>query len=266
MHRFFLTGMPIVPNQPVDLSPLAHQLSTVLRLRAGDEITLLDGSGAAFRTEIRQLERRAAVGWVVEKVELHSETSVPVTLCACVLKGSNFEWVLQKGTEIGVARFVPVISSRTIVRPADKIRNKYERWLSIIREAAEQSGRARLPELADPLTWDELIAQTGGVRLLPWEERANAARRIPATLAAHPHPSAITLAIGPEGGLSAAEVAQASAAGWHTVSLGPRILPRRDCRTCGRCVDHSPSGNDTHRGWRLDWRQCHGSLYRCVAP
>lgn len=222
MHRFFVTDTPIHLAQPVDLSSIAHQLSTVLRLRAGDEITILDGSGAAFRTELRQVERRSALGQVRERVELDTEPALPVTLCPCVLKGSNFEWVLQKGTEIGVTRFVPVISSRTIVRPAEKILNKYERWQSIIREAAEQSGRVRLPELAAPLTWDELIEQAEGTKLLPWEE-SSAESSLTARLT-QVDSSGVSIAIGPEGGLSPTEVKQAVDAGWTVISLGPRIL------------------------------------------
>jgi 16S rRNA (uracil1498-N3)-methyltransferase len=226
MHRFFLTHPALILHQSVDLTPLAHQLRVVLRLQSGEQILLLDGQGYAYRTEIRQLERGQAVGQILDREVVAAEPRSFLTLYQCALKTDKFEWVLQKGTEIGVARFVPVISSRTIVRPAEKIRKKYARWQAIICEAAEQSGRGRLPELADPLLWDEAVKDSTGLRLLPWEETITSAA--PTTLAdafaAVDPQDAVSLLIGPEGGISQAEADLATAAGWRTLSLGPRIL------------------------------------------
>lgn len=221
MHRFFLTETTLVIGAAVDLAPIAHQLRSVLRLGPGDQILLLDNQGSSFVTEIKTLERGQAVGRVLAQDAARGEPPAEVVLYQCALKADKFEWVIQKATEIGVTRFVPVISSRTIVRPAEKIRHKYDRWLAIIREAAEQSGRGRLPELADPLTWDAAVTQAGGVRLLPWEETETSAGiegSIPR------HVKSISLLIGPEGGISADEARSAFAAGWRGVSLGPRIL------------------------------------------
>lgn len=226
MHRFFLPDSAFASRQVVDLAPLAHQLRTVLRLQAGDQILLLDGQGYAYPTAIRELERGHAVGQILAREVVESEPRSFLTLYQCVLKTDKFEWVLQKGTEIGVSRFVPVISSRTIVRPAEKIRKKAERWQAIIREAAEQSGRGRLPDLADPLSWDEAVNAATGVRLLPWEETAMSATStlLAEALAAVDPQAAVSLLIGPEGGISQDEVNLALEAGWRTITLGPRIL------------------------------------------
>lgn len=221
MHRFFLTETPIVLDAAMDLAPIAHQLRSVLRLQPGEQIHLLDNQGSSFLAEIEALDRGQAVGRVLAREAATGEPPVEVVLYQCALKADKFEWVLQKATEIGVTRFVPVISSRTIVRPAEKIRNKYERWQAIIREAAEQSHRGRLPELADPLSWDEAVAQATGVRLLPWEETSTTERL---DAAVPGDGQSISLIIGPEGGISADEAALAFAAGWRGVSLGPRVL------------------------------------------
>jgi 16S rRNA (uracil1498-N3)-methyltransferase len=221
MHRFFLTETPIVPDAAVDLAAIAHQLRSVLRLQPGEQIYLLDNQGSCFLTEIETIDRGQAVGRVLAREAATGEPPVEVVLYQCALKADKFEWVLQKATEIGVTRFVPVISSRTIVRPAEKIRNKYERWQSIMREAAEQSGRGRLPELADPLSWEEAIVRATGVRLLPWEA-TSPEQGIDAAIPSTPAP--ISLIIGPEGGISEDEAAFAFAAGWRAVSLGPRVL------------------------------------------
>lgn len=226
MHRFFLTESTLTLHRSVDLTPLSHQLRTVLRLQPGEQILLLDGQGNAYLTEIRELARGRAVGQVLARHLIAAEPRSFLTLYQCALKADKFEWVLQKGTEIGVSCFVPVISSRTIVRPAEKIRKKYARWQTIIREAAEQSGRGRLPNLADPLLWDEAVKGATGLRLLPWEETLTATA--PATLAdvctAVESYQTVSLLIGPEGGVSQDEANLAVDRGWRAVSLGPRIL------------------------------------------
>jgi 16S rRNA (uracil1498-N3)-methyltransferase len=226
VHRFFLLDTPIVPGATVDLSSIAHQLSAVLRMQAGDPILLLDGLGGAFHTEIREIDRRQVTGYVVAEEAMTGEPRCYLILYQCALKADKFEWVLQKGTEVGVSHFVPVISKRTIVRPAEKIRKKYDRWRAIIREAAEQSGRGRLPTLGEPLSWEEAISSAQGLRLLPWEETTVQAdsTSLAVALAAAESAEPVSLLIGPEGGVDAEEATQAVHHGWHTVSLGRRIL------------------------------------------
>ncbi len=224
MHRFFLTHTPIIPDQPVDLTPLVHQLRTVLRLSPGDQILLLDNAGYAYPTRILRLDKNAAEGEVFHREDAQGEPPVFLSLYLCALKADKFEWVLQKGVEMGVSRFVPVISSRTIVRPAEKIAQKYTRWQTIIREAAEQCGRGRLPVLAAPLAWPAAVAEPSGLRLMPWESAEKDAVTLGVALAAAPVTRECSLLIGPEGGIEDAEAAQAVKAGWLAVSLGPRIL------------------------------------------
>ena len=220
-HRFFLSDISPKPNCSVDLTPLAHQLRSVLRLEPGSMITLLDGSGTAFHTEIVVLAADRATGRVVAQEPVDCEPGVALTLYQCMLKRERFEWVLQKGTELGVSRFVPVISSRTVVRPAAKLLPKYDRWRAIIREAAEQSRRGRLPILENPLEWEEAVAQGAGERLLAWEEARGKDSGFGDQLA---DSDTVSLLIGPEGGISRDEAAAASDRGWRSVSLGPRIL------------------------------------------
>lgn len=224
MHHFFLTHTPMTPGQPVDLTPLAHQLRSVLRLTPGEIILLLDNAGSAYPTKILHLDKNKAQGNVLSREVAEGEPPVSLSLYLCALKADKFEWVLQKGVEIGVSRFVPVISSRTIVRPAEKISRKYERWQAIIREAAEQCGRGRLPTLADPLTWSAAITNPSDLRLLPWEEADTLSLTLGGALAGADSPATCSLLIGPEGGIDPAEAVQAMQAGWLAVSLGPRIL------------------------------------------
>ena len=224
MHHFFLIHTPITPGQPVDLTPLAHQLRSVLRLAPGESILLLDNAGVADPTEISLRHKNTAAGNVLSREVAEGEPPVALSLYLCALKADKFEWVLQKGVEIGVSRFVPVISSRTIVRPAEKISRKYERWQTIIREAAEQCGRGRLPVLDDPLNWSGAVQQPSGLRLMPWELAGTDSIALGVALEKANSPTTCSLLIGPEGGIDEMEAAEAVAAGWQAVTLGPRIL------------------------------------------
>ena len=220
-QRFFIEGAPLEIDGTIDLAPLAHQLRNVLRLSAGTTITLLDDSGAAFRTRIEVLDGQQAKGLVLASVPVDSEPKVEVTLYQCALKRDRFEWVLQKGVELGVRRFVPVISSRTVVRPLANLSKKHDRWRTIVREAAEQSGRGRLPVMAEPQTWDQAVSQGGGLRLMPWEGAGVGASGFDSRVA---DMKAVSLLVGPEGGISAEEAGAAIGAGWQPIWLGPRVL------------------------------------------
>ena len=231
MFRFFLLdfllGGAIMPGERADLSSLSHQLSRVLRLKPGDQILLLDGAGFEYPTEIIELDRGRAYGIVRARRSVDSEPAVRLTLYQCSLKADKFEWVLQKGTELGVAAFVPVISQRSVVRPAETLLRKYDRWRAIIREAAEQSGRGRLPHLAEPLPFAAAVDTAGDSRYLPWVEAGMQAESIglgQAVARQSGNRPSISLMIGPEGGLAADEAGMARTAGWQIVTLGPRIL------------------------------------------
>lgn len=226
MHRFFLTDSPIHATQPVDLTPLAHQLNKVLRLSTGTEIIVLDNQGNEYGVRITVLQAKYARGEVLSARPNSAEPQNGLTLYQCSLKADKFEWVLQKGTELGVTTFVPVISQRSIVRPAAALLKKYARWQAIIREAAEQCGRGRIPQLLAPLDWEAAVSHADGLRLLPWEED----QEVIPLLSSSPLQSqirgapSVSLLIGPEGGIAPDEAHAARAVGWHAVSLGPRIL------------------------------------------
>lgn len=226
MHRFFLTDISIQVNQTIDLMPLAHQLRNVLRLQSDTLITLLDNQGNEFDVRITALGSKRAVGDVLTQRQTAAELPIPLTLYQCSLKADKFEWVLQKGTELGVHRFVPVISQRSIVRPATALLKKYGRWRTILREAAEQCGRGQIPKLLAPCNWQEATADTDGLSLLPWEAETTTAPHLGSgTMQLFVRTAdSLSLLIGPEGGIATDEAQSAQAAGWQTVSLGPRIL------------------------------------------
>jgi 16S rRNA (uracil1498-N3)-methyltransferase len=229
MQRFFVDpSLPLQPGAEISLpAALTHQVGHVLRMRPGDRIVLLDNSGDECEAELLAFDRGGIRAQVQARRPAPGENGPRVTLYQCGLKGEKFGWVLQKATELGVAGIAPVASARTVAGLADlRAGGKQERWERIVREAAEQSRRARIPTIGAALPWTEAIAQataTSDLALIPWEEVAGAPD-------AHPIPAAawqagrIALFIGPEGGLTADEVATATAAGVIPISLGPRIL------------------------------------------
>ncbi|MDH7485725.1 MAG: 16S rRNA (uracil(1498)-N(3))-methyltransferase [Anaerolineae bacterium] len=230
MQRFFVPPTAIQNDRVTLTGPVVHQLTHVLRLSPGQRIVVLDDSGWEYTVELQRLGRGQAEGQIVERWEAQGEPRTRLTLYQAVLKGERFAWVLQKGTELGIAAFVPLLCARNVVRDPAAVRQKLPRWQAIVREAAEQARRGRLPRLAAPLPFAEACAQAqaaGGLSLLAWEEET--ATSLKATLRAglsnlQLPTSNIQLFIGPEGGFTPDEVALAQAQGIRPVSLGRRIL------------------------------------------
>lgn len=228
MHRFFVPPDAIQHQRASLRGPIVHQIRDVLRMRPGDQVWLLDNTGSAFRTELTILERDMVRGRILEQTKPETEAKTRITLYQGVLKGQKFDWVLQKGTEIGISSFVPMLSARCVMGSLEDVgAARIDRWTRIITEAAEQSGRVRLPVLEGTLFFDDACsAAQGGLALIPWEnERATSLREV--LLQALPSPFVdrpIHLFIGPEGGFTEEEIATAERAGLVPVSLGPRIL------------------------------------------
>jgi 16S rRNA (uracil1498-N3)-methyltransferase len=172
-YRFFVDSGAIHGRDVLlDDGELAHQIGTVLRLRPGEKITLLDNSGWQYVVALDTIERGRVAG-IVERKELAAgEPRTKLTLYVALMRPERFEWVLQKGTELGVSAFVPLICERSTIADADELStNKLERWNRIIREAAEQSRRGKLPRLAPALFLPAACDQAAqrGTALLLWE-------------------------------------------------------------------------------------------------
>jgi 16S rRNA (uracil1498-N3)-methyltransferase len=172
-YRFFVdTGAIHGRDVLIEDSELAHQIGTVLRLRPGEKITLLDNSGWQHVVALHTVERGRVAGTVERKELAGSEPRTKITLYIALMRPERFEWVLQKGTELGVSSFVPLICERSTIADADELStNKLERWNRIMREAAEQSRRGKLPRLAPalflPAACDQAVQR--GTALLLWE-------------------------------------------------------------------------------------------------
>ena len=214
-QRFFV---PRVEGDRVAIEgDQARQIADVLRLRAGDAIVAVaDGMEHELRLEL--VTRARVEGAVVGRHPCAAEPSIRLTLALPLLRGDRSEEVIEAVTQLGVSRIVPFTSERSVVR--DLSVAKRARWERIARESAETARRGRIPEIAERVPWEELVDVLDAPVVIAWEEeRTNPLRKaIPAS------PSALSLIVGPEGGLSAEEITFARGRGANVVSLGPRNL------------------------------------------
>ena len=225
LHRFFLPPHLLVNDIITLPEEIARQVRTVLRLRPGEQIIVLNGQGAEARVELIEVSREAVSGRVLERRPGTREPHTHVTLCQGLLKADLFEWVLQKGTELGISAFVPMYSQRVLpgleaISPA-----RMTRWQTILREAAEQCGRSLIPTLSQPQPFERLLTSLPAetLALVCWEGAREPSLRS-VLRAARGGARSITLFIGPRDGLTAAEAALAAQHSAQIVTLGPRIL------------------------------------------
>ncbi|MBT4512894.1 MAG: 16S rRNA (uracil(1498)-N(3))-methyltransferase [Chloroflexi bacterium] len=220
MHRFFVLPLCISNNKVEIVGKQVHQIREVLRLKNGDQIIVLDNTGWEYKVRLAAITRQKVVGEVISQAHCQNEPSLEVTVFQALLKGSKTDLVLQKCTEIGVARFVPIACERCVA--AKPSASRIERWENIVLEAAEQSGRGNIPELGSVLDFKQACENTNGFSLIPWELEKN--QGIKAVLSCIGSAKHINIFIGPEGGFTPAEVEFAHIKGITPVSLGKRIM------------------------------------------
>lgn len=213
---------PLAPGVELELPESAGtHVARVLRLREGTAIVAFDGRGDDHRCEILAVRGDRVRVRVEERVAGLPESPLAVTLVQAVSRGERMDLTLQKATELGVATIVPVLSARSVVRlDADQAARKLRHWQAIVASAAEQCGRSVLPELRPVVDLERHLAapSAAAVRLMP-----HPGASLPLARFGTPA-GGVELMVGPEGGFEDGEVSRAVAAGYLTVSLGPRVL------------------------------------------
>jgi len=203
----------------------------VLRLQSGDEIFVFDGAGREFHCTIQTINRDSAELSVMAEVEpTRPESSLNLTLAIALLKGEKFDLVIQKSTELGVNRIVPLVAERADVRPRDNegAHKRVARWQRIALEAAKQTGRAYVPEILAPLAFKFLLTSaladisTNVTRLMFSERDGRSLSEATHNFAGQP--AEIVALVGPEGGWTDEEIKLARQGGWEIVTLGGRTL------------------------------------------
>lgn len=224
-----------VPPERWSLKPLAlveaeaHHCVDVLRLGVRSRVVVFDGQGSEITAEITEIEKGS-----VHLKELISARSEPlrcaITLAQAIPKGKNMDLIIQKATELGVAKIVPLLSDRTVVHlEDDESRKKREKWKQVIIEAAKQSGQDWLPEIAEPITPKQFFAKFDHYELPLVASLQSDARSLKKVLAnfCEQHgrrPNSALILVGPEGDFTPAESSWAKSAGCIPVSLGPIVL------------------------------------------
>jgi 16S rRNA (uracil1498-N3)-methyltransferase len=226
MDRYY-SRQPIDADRVVLDGPELHHLTRVMRAQVGERVVLFDGRGAEYVARIDQITRHAAALCIEEQRSGDRELAIEVTLAVALPKGERQRWLVEKLVELGVHRLVPLVTARGVAQPVDAALARLERGVI---EASKQCGRNRLMEIAAPLRWQELLSEKRfGIRRL-FAHPSTAAEATPAAQgnARHGLPGGderrVVAAVGPEGGFTEEEVAQALAGGWKPVDLGPRIL------------------------------------------
>ena len=228
MTRRFFVEPGVLDGDSVEFDgPLAHRIAGVLRLKAGDAIALFDGSGDDVTARIERATPSKVSASITGRLPGPREPRTSVALYQSITKGERFEWLVEKATELGVARVVPLVTARAVVKTQSG-GNRADRWRRIAVEAAEQCERSTVPAMGNPATLDAALAESVGIVLLPYEDSDHAApsigealnRDVDALFTA----GAVSILIGPEGGYEPAEIERAAAAGATIVTLGDRVL------------------------------------------
>lgn len=224
MPRFFLEK-EAVRGEAVSLEgENAYHITKALRMRPGELIEVTTGEGDLFKVRLTKTTSQLVEGEIVGRERDQAEPKTRIHLFQSILKGEKMDWVLQKGTEIGVYSFHPFVSERTVVRKdVSAYEQKRTRWARIVLEAAKQSGRGLIPSV-EPVREVETLGATlqGVTTFVAWEgEKTTSLKKALQSLGKIEE---VAVLIGPEGGFSATEVAQFAAWGVQRISLGPRIL------------------------------------------
>ncbi|MCB1676186.1 MAG: 16S rRNA (uracil(1498)-N(3))-methyltransferase [Halioglobus sp.] len=216
------TECPLQAHSELTLPAGAGQhIARVLRRRAGDALLLFDGRGGEFSAAVTAVEGKEVTVAVGEHRPQERESALSIHLGIALSRGDRMDWVVQKTTELGVTDLTPLFTKRTEVKLDGERRGKKIRhWQQVAVSACEQCGRNRLPAIHSPRPLGDWLAATGAERRFVLHHRAASS----AGAGAGEQPASVALLIGPEGGLSGAEILAAEQAGFQSLQLGPRVL------------------------------------------
>lgn len=221
MRRFFAEKIDLECSSVLLNGDEARHIGTVLRMKTGDEVLLINGEGAQAKARIDRMTGESVELTILERGSSEADPDVHVTLFQCLPKQGKMELIIQKCVELGVWQVVPVSSKRCVIKLEGK-ENRIIRWNKVSAEASKQCGRAYVPKVTAPISLSN--APLGGfdLVLIAYENEDDTTLR--AVLKAHSGVKNIALIIGPEGGFEPAEVGSCIEAGAIPVSLGKRIL------------------------------------------
>lgn len=223
LQRFFIEPKDILEKVvTITDRDILNQIKRVLRLRVGERVLFLDGTGKEYESEIRELNPESLKAEVLSARENQNEPDLKIIICQALCKKDKFEWILQKGTEVGTFEFVPVLAERS-----EKLGLNFERAEKILKEAAEQSERGIIPKLREIQKFSDYILNLSkDSQIILLDKSGESIKNYPLSLVNGPWPGRqmLNVFIGPEGGWSDEELALAKQSGAKIVSLGARVL------------------------------------------
>jgi 16S rRNA (uracil1498-N3)-methyltransferase len=225
MRRFFVRPEDVGVETLRLRGDEAEHLARVLRLGPGVQISVFDGRGHEYIVQVKGIEDDGVVCQILQRTAVQAASALSIILGQGLPKAEKFEWVIQKATELGVSEIVPVLTERVVPHIAPRQRSaKAARWQKLAREACKQSGRATMPALWPPTPLDAFFGACQGavLKLVLWEGEDKQLLRPVLTTAARV--ASVAVLVGPEGGLTAQEVARGEAHGFRAVGLGKRVL------------------------------------------
>ena len=221
MANFYIEKTDIIENTVVITGEEAQHISRVLRMKKGDSVTLCDGEGFFYEAVLTDFADKSVTAEILSKREAETEPQVKVTVFQGIPKNPKLETIVQKLTEIGAVRLVPMDTKRAVAK-LDK-ENKVERLRKIAREAAKQSKRGIVPEVLSPMSFKDAVkmAAEADIALIPYEEEREISLK---RALSGKTPKTVSVMIGPEGGFDSEEITLAKENGITSVTLGKRIL------------------------------------------
>lgn len=225
MHRFFINKDSIINDEIVIKDDEVKHIKNSLRLNEDDIITVCDGEKKEYKVKISEISNDYVKGIIIDDYIIKSESNIDIVLYQGLPKSSKMDLIIQKCTELGVTKIVPVITSRTVVKISDKKKEhkKVERWTKIAKEASKQSKRGKIPNVEDIISFSEMLNNLCNEEniIVPYEnENKTGIKQILKKTKGRK----INIIIGPEGGFEEEEINELKKLNAKIVTLGPRIL------------------------------------------
>lgn len=228
MQRYFVNKSPDEARYYIDGEDRYH-IRNVMRMQPGDSIICVDPDGKSAICRLVEINEDQVIALIDERLEENKELPIKVTIASGLPKGDKLEWIIQKGTELGAYEFLPFSAARSVVKwDEKKAAKKVERWQKIAKEAAEQSHRVLLPQVASPVDFKKLLQTSSryDYKLVAFEEESRKGETsvFAALLKKMQKGESLLVVFGPEGGLTEQEIDQLKENGFAVCGLGPRIL------------------------------------------
>jgi len=226
LRRFFVEKIIPAGGFLSIIGKEARHIVTVLRMKKGETLILMDREGQSFKATIEAVHYKEVKVRITKTIPPLPPSPVKISLAQALIKSHPMEYLIKKVTELGIGSIHPFYSERTVIKlKPEQLKNKMDRWMEIMKSACKQCGRVTLPTLNTPLPFEELINTVPNkktLKVLLWEDEDKVdLKRLLTSMSFEPHIFAI---VGPEGGFTSNEIKRAREAGFQIISLGKRIL------------------------------------------